>query len=149
MTKSIVLPAAMLMAMLAPALAQTASPEIGSTTGATTATTTLGSPTRVLTVDALGDMDLVGADGKEIGDIEGMVENNADKKQFVVLERGGFLGLGAKKTAVPLENLAVQGEKVTLRNMDVAQLDGMAEFENDNNAYRELGESQQITLPQQ
>jgi hypothetical protein len=48
-----------------------------------------------------------------------------------------------------VENLAVQGEKVTLRNMDVAQLDGTAEFSNDNNAYRELDDTQQINLTQQ
>lgn len=94
-------------------------------------------------------MDLVGADGKEIGDIEGVVENNADKKQFVLVERGGFLGLGAKKIAIPVENVAVQGEKATLRNMDVAQFDGMAEFGNDNNAFRELDDNQQVNLTQQ
>ena len=111
------------MAMLAPAMAQTSSPgtaptppaasspavtapaspsapssaapEAGSTTGST-AGTTLGSTARILTVDALEDMEFVGTDGKEIGDIEGVVENNTDKKQFVVIERGGFLGFGAK-----------------------------------------------------
>jgi hypothetical protein len=177
MTKAFILPAAMLMAMLAPAMAQTSSPdtaptpsaapspavttpaspgappsaapEAGSTTGSTTATTTLGSTTRILTVDALEDMDLIGADGKEIGDIEGVVENNADKKQFVVIERGGFLGFGAKAITIPLENLAVQGEKVSLRNIDVAQLDGMTEFTNDNNTFRDLDDSQQINLTQQ
>jgi len=176
MTKAFILPAAMLVAMLAPATAQTSSPETaptppaasspaatpvspstppsaapeaGSTTGSTTATTTLGSTARILTVDALEDMDLVGADGKEIGEIEGVVENNSDKKQFVVIERGGFLGFGAKTVTVPLENVTVQGEKVTLRNMDVAQLDGMADFKNDNNAFRDLDDSQQINLTQQ
>ena len=167
------LAAAMTIAMLAPAVAQTSTsdpapatppaassptttapaappiPAPGTTTGSTTAASPLGTATRMLTVDALGDMDLVGADGKEIGDIEGVVENNADKKQFVLVERGGFLGFGAKEIAVPVENLAVQGEKVTLRNMDVAQLDGMTEFGNDNNAYRELDDTQQINLTQQ
>ena len=177
MTKAFVLPAAMLMAMLAPAMAQTSSPdtappppaasspavttpaspsaplpaapEAGSTTGSTTATTTLGATARILTVDALEDMDLVGADGKEIGDIEGVVENNADKKQFVIIERGGFLGFGAKTITVPLENVTVQGERVTLRNMDVAQLDVLEEFKNDNNAFRDLDDTQQINLTQQ
>ncbi len=132
-----------------PAAPQAAAPAPGTTTGSTTATSTLGTATRMLTVDALEDMDLVGADGKEIGDIEGVVENNADKKQFVLVERGGFLGFGAKEIAVPVENLAVQGEKVTLRNMDVAQLDGMTEFTNGNNAFRELDDTQQINLTQQ
>jgi sporulation protein YlmC with PRC-barrel domain len=166
--------AAMTMATLAPAAAQTppsdpappatsaptvpapispappsASPAPGTTTGSTTATTTLGSTARILTVDALEDMDLVGVDGKEIGDIEGVVVNKADKKQFVVVERGGLLGFGAKKIAIPVENVAVQGEKVTLRNMDVAQLDGMTELSNDNNAFYELEDNQQINLTQQ
>jgi PRC-barrel domain len=126
-------------APISPAPPPSASPAPGTSTG----TTTLGSTARLLTVDALEDMDLVGADGKEIGDIEGVVENNADKKQFVLVERGGFLGFGAKKIAIPVENVAVHGEKVTLRNMDVAQLDGMTEFTNDD-AYRELDDNQQI-----
>jgi hypothetical protein len=153
------LAAAMTITMLAPAVAQTSTSDPtpaappaasspttitppsaalapGTTTGSTTATATLGSTARTLTVDALEDMDFVGADGNEIGDIEGVVENNADKKQFVLVERGGFLGFGAKELAIPLENVAVQGEKVTLHNMDVAQLDGMTEFTNDNNAFR-------------
>jgi sporulation protein YlmC with PRC-barrel domain len=169
------LAAAMTIAMLAPAVAQTstpapapaappaassptttapatppaAAPAPGTTTGSTTATSTLSTATRMVTVDALGDMDLVGADGKEIGDIEGVVENNANKKQFVLVGRGGFLGFGAKELAIPVENVTVQGEKVTLRNMDVAQLDGMTEFTNDNNAFRELDDTQQINLTQQ
>ena len=176
MTQAVILPAAMLMAMLAPAMAQTSSPgtaptppaassptvtapaspsapssaapEAGSTTGST-AGTTLGSTARILTVDVLEDMEFVGTDGKEIGDIEGVVENNTDKKQFVVIERGGFLGFGAKTITLPLENVAVQDEKITLRNMDVAQLDGLAEFKNDNNAFRDLDDTQQINLTQQ
>lgn len=167
------LAAAMAIALLAPAVAQTSTsdpapatppaassptttapaapptPAPGTTIGSTTATSPLGTATRMLTVDALGDMELVGADGKEIGDIGGVVENNADKKQFVLVERGGFLGFGAKEIAVPVENLAVQGGKVTLRSMDVAQLHGITEFSNDNNAYRELEDTQQINLTQQ
>lgn len=178
MTKAFVLSVAMLATLMVPATAQTSSPgmaqtppaastpavttpgspggaptssapEAGATTGSTTATTALGSTARILSVDALEDMDLVGADGKEIGDIEGVVENNTDKKQFVVIERGGFLGFGTKTITLPLENIAVQGEKVTLRNMDVAQLDGLAEFKNDSNAFRDLDDSQQISVTQQ
>jgi hypothetical protein len=136
-------------ATTAPAAPPTSAPAPGTTTGSTTATSPLGTATRMLAVNALEDMDLVGADGKEVGDIEGVVENNADKKQFVLVERGGFLGFGAKEIAIPVENIAVQGEKVTLRNMDAAQLDGMTEFSNDNNAYRDLDDSQQINLTQQ
>jgi sporulation protein YlmC with PRC-barrel domain len=142
-------PAASSPTTTAPATPPAAAPAPGTTTGSTTATSTLSTATRMVTVDALGDMDLVGADGKEIGDIEGVVENNANKKQFVLVGRGGFLGFGAKELAIPVENVTVQGGKVTLLNMDVAQLDGMTEFTNDNNAFRELDDTQQINLTQQ
>src|SRR5215207_1738331 len=99
----------------------TAQPPSGTSTGATSAATTPAGATRQLTVNALEDKGLVGPDGKKIADVEGMVENNADKKQFVIVERGGFLGIGAKEIAISIENIAVQGDKVMLRNMDVAQ----------------------------
>jgi hypothetical protein len=101
-----------------------------------------------MTVDAVEDMDLVTAAGAEVGDIEGVVENTADKKQFLVVKRGGFLGFGGKEVAVPLENVAVQNGKVVLRGMDVAQVEAMPQFNNENNAYRELDDTQQVSLAQ-
>jgi len=150
---SLALVAAMVMAMMAPASAQISqsgpapdSPRAvpGSTTGAATLTGT----TQILTVGALEKMDLVGAVGKEIGTIDGVVELNVDNKQFALVKRGGLLGLGAKEISIPLENLAVQSGKVTVRNMDTAQLDGIPEFKNDDNVYHRLDGTQQISLSQ-
>jgi hypothetical protein len=94
-------------------------------------------------------MDLVNAEGREIGSIEGVVENAADTKRFVLIKRGGFLGLGTKQIAIPLENFAVHAGKVTLRNMDATQLDEAPRFNNKGHAYRKLDRTQQISLPQQ
>jgi hypothetical protein len=145
-----VLMAAMTMAMLAAAAAQTSSsaPVPGTASGSTTATATVSGTTRILTVDALEAMDLVGADGRKIGAIEGVVENTADNTPFALVRRGGLLGFGAREIAIPLENLAVQSGKVTLRNMDTAQLNGTPEFNNSGNAYRRLDATQQISLAQ-
>jgi hypothetical protein len=117
-------------------------------TGASKAPATLGSPLRQIKVDELKDMHVVGADGKKIAEIERVVESSADTKQFVVIERGGFLGIGAKETAIPIENIAVQGDKATLRNLDAARLDGMPEYTNENNAFRELDNDQQVSVAQ-
>jgi len=46
-----------------------------------------------MSVDTLKDKDLMGASSDELGDIDSVVERNADKKQFLVVGRGGFLGL--------------------------------------------------------
>jgi hypothetical protein len=47
-------------------------------------------PTRQMSVSALKDKDLMGAHSGELGDIERVVESNADKKQFLII--GGLLG---------------------------------------------------------
>jgi hypothetical protein len=117
--------------------------------GSTTAIATLKGTTRILTVDALAAMDLVGADGKGIGTVDGVVETNADNKRFALVRRGGLLGLGAREVAIPLENLAVASGKVILRNMDTAQLDRSPEFLDDRNAYRRLDGTQEIGVQQQ
>ncbi|SCY81998.1 PRC-barrel domain-containing protein [Microvirga guangxiensis] len=119
-----------------------------SATGSTTGMATFRTVTRILTVDALGNMDVVSRDGKAVGSIDGVVECNTDKKRLVLIERGGLLGLGAKTIALPLDNIAIQSGKVTLHNLDIAQLDGMPEFREDDTAFRKLSDIQQITLLQ-
>src|SRR5215207_9507218 len=69
-------------------------------TGASKAPTTLGSPMRQIQVDELEGMDVLGGDRNKIAEIERVVERIADNKQFVVVERGGFLGIGGRETAV-------------------------------------------------
>ena len=75
-----------------------------------------------MTVSALTDKDLVGARDNEVGDIERVVESNADKKQYLVISRGGFLGLFETEVLVPLENVAAQGDRIVLRNLTEEQV---------------------------
>ena len=133
-----------------PGASQVVPSATGTTSASIPAASTPASITRQLTVDALEDMELVASGStEEIGDIEGVVESTADKKHFVLIERGGFLGFGAKQVAIPLENLAAENDRLVVRNMDVAQLDALPEFENANDAFRELDDAQQVTLPTQ
>ena len=120
----------------------------GSTSGTGAPSSSTANITSQMTVDAVEDMDLVTAAGAEVGDIEGVVENTADKKQFLVVKRGGFLWFGGKEVAVPLDNVGVRNGKVVLRGMDVAQVEAMPEFRKENNAYRELDDTQQVSLAQ-
>ena len=119
------------------------------TTGTVTGSAGGAANLRQMTIDSLTDMDLVGLDGKEIGEIEGVVESTNGGARFALVERGGVLGFGGKTVAIPLENIAVQGDRVMLRNMDMAALDAMPAYKNENNAYRELDDEQQINVPQQ
>ncbi|KAA2234672.1 PRC-barrel domain-containing protein [Salinarimonas soli] len=140
------------LAVATAAAAQTpapASPPADITTGTVTAGAGAAANLRQMTIDTLTDMDLVGLDGKEIGEIEGVVESANGGARFALVERGGVLGFGAKTIAIPLENLVVQGDRVMLRNMDLAALDAMPTYKNENKAYRELDDEQQINVPQQ
>ena len=147
-TKSLLLTSATALFLAGPVGAQTPTPTVPEATGAVTGSAMASSILRQMSVDALEDMDFVGADGKEIGEIDGVVEGQ-DGKRFALIERGGFLGIGAKKIAVPLDNLAVQGDRLVLRNMDTAALDAMPAYKNENNAFREIDDEQQVGIAQQ
>jgi sporulation protein YlmC with PRC-barrel domain len=90
--------------------------------GRATAPAQPATPMKQMTVSALTDKDLVGAKDNEVGDIERVVESNADKKQHLVISRGGFLGLFETEVLVPLENVAAQGDRIVLRNLTEEQV---------------------------
>ena len=99
-----------------------------------------------MTVSALTDKDLEGPNANEVGDIERVVEANGDKKQHLVISRGGFLGLFESEVLVPLENVAVQGDRIVLRNMSEEQVKALPKFERGSNTHRELEDSATVTL---
>jgi sporulation protein YlmC with PRC-barrel domain len=99
-----------------------------------------------MTVSALTDKDLVGAKDNEVGDIERVVESNADKKQHLVISRGGFLGLFETEVLVPLDKVAAQGDRIVLRNMTPEQIKTLPAF--DKAGFRELESSATVTLAQ-
>ncbi len=99
-----------------------------------------------MSVIMLKDKDLVGANSGELGDIERVVESKADKKRFLVISRGGFLGLFETDVLVPLDNVAVRNDQVVARDLTVEQLKALPKFESDDNAYQVLENNQSITL---
>jgi hypothetical protein len=103
-------------------------------------------PAQQMIVSALTDKDLMGAKDDKVGGIERVVESNADQKPFLVINRGGFLGLFATKILVPLENVTVEGDRIELRNLTNEQLDPLPKYTGDSNMYRELERSQRITV---
>jgi hypothetical protein len=104
-------------------------------------------PMKQMTVSALTDKALEDITGSEIGDIERVVERVADKKQYIVVSTGGFLGLFETKRAVPLDNVAVQGGYILLYNMTYDHMKTLPRFGNYNdNAHRELDNGQTVTI---
>ena len=106
-------------------------------------------PMKQMTVSDLTDKDLVGARDNEVGEIERVVESTADKKQHLVISRGGLLGLFETEVLVSLENVAVQGDRIVLRNLTEEQVKALPKYTRDDKAYRELDDSQSVSLSEQ
>jgi sporulation protein YlmC with PRC-barrel domain len=99
-----------------------------------------------MTVSALTDKDLERITGSEIGDIERVVESVADKKQYLVVSTGGFLGLFDTERVIPLNNVTVQGDHILLHNMTDDQLTTLPKFDNSGKVYRELDSGQTVAV---
>lgn len=101
--------------------------------------------TRLLGIDdggdvAPGDMvqvtaaDLEGRDvhtlrGEEVGEIEGIFEN--DGQLYAIISHGGFLGMGEDEIAIPAERIAMQGDEIVLLGLTDEQLDQMPDYDFD------------------
>lgn len=64
-----------------------------------------------LTVDELEDMDIVGPDGEEIGDVEDILIDADNRIVAVVAEFGGWLDIGDREVILPLEHLGLQADR--------------------------------------
>lgn len=75
-----------------------------------------------ITADELEGMDVVSQNGEKIGEIKKITsDKQSGPAQFVILSRGGILGIGAEKIAVPLSAFEILGDQARL-NVDESKL---------------------------
>jgi sporulation protein YlmC with PRC-barrel domain len=55
---------------------------------------------------------LYGADGEELGTVDNVVMSQDDQKPAVLVGVGGFLGIGERQVAVPLDRLSMEGDRL-------------------------------------
>jgi sporulation protein YlmC with PRC-barrel domain len=78
--------------------------------------------------------DLVGksvynAAGERIGEIDDIVlSKSAASQPEAVIGVGGFLGIGEKKAAVPLNSLSMQGDRIVASNLTKEQVQSMSNY---------------------
>ncbi|WP_029029626.1 PRC-barrel domain-containing protein [Salinarimonas rosea] len=124
-----------------PASAQTA---VETAPGA--ATGGLGISSVFATADDLDDVEVWGANGEEIGEVEEVVVG-ADGTHYIVLEVGGFLGIGDDDVAIPMDRFAARGDEgLVLVSMTEDELEQMAEYEEGDAGYTVLGGADPIEI---
>lgn len=81
-------------------------------------------------VQRLVGQNVVGAGGQNAGEVDDLlIDRNGQVRAFVI-EWGGILGIGARRAAVPVENLqfGAEGERVQL-NMTREQLEQLPRYD--------------------
>lgn len=81
-----------------------------------------------MTVGELEDSDVYGATGEEIAEIDDVLIDPSTDVFAVELDVGGFLGLGEKNVAVPLDALTATDGGFTI-SMTEEELEAMPEYD--------------------
>lgn len=113
----------------------------GTSPGTTSGTTGSSSGTQMQTgqssmagdqVAAMGEKlegkDLYGADNQKVGEIDKVVMGPDNKANSVLVDIGGFLGIGAKTVSIPVSQLRADGDRVVAQNLTKEQARAMEEY---------------------
>jgi sporulation protein YlmC with PRC-barrel domain len=139
--KILLVSAAMLIA--APVLAQTGTTTPSTTpstkppsSGTTTAPSATTTPGTMKSTDFRGMKanDLIGktvynSAGESVGEIDDLVISKSNKATAAVVGVGGFLGMGERKAAIPLDQMSMQGDRVVAANLTKDEVKRMGEFQ--------------------
>ncbi|MEX6506175.1 peptidoglycan-binding protein [Jiella sp. M17.18] len=110
--------------------------------GATVAVSQSATGRQKVSVRNLLQYDVVGANGKKVGNIERII--NMKNRLYAVAGHGGFLGIGEQKTAIPLSSLVLQNQALVapkLTKNQAQSLQGVPQ-----NGYSELNPNTQVTI---
>ena len=91
-------------------------------------------------------MNVVNARGNQLGDVEHVLVKSDDKKPYVVIGHGGFLGLGEKQVALPLDSMMVRDGKLVMRNMTDDQIRAMPSWTKDTAGYSEYSSNEPLQI---
>lgn len=124
----------------ATAPARTAAATTGAMTPATTApggaTTASTSATGPMTAARLRGMDIYSQDNQKLGDVDRVVQTT-DGKSFVLVGFGGFLGIGERKVAIPVEQIASRGDRLVVTSLTNDQLKALPAYDGSARGYRD------------
>ncbi|HEX2555844.1 MAG TPA: PRC-barrel domain-containing protein [Microvirga sp.] len=83
---------------------------------------------QALTASRLADMTLYNAREEKLGEVEAVVSDGGGRTLLVV-SHGGFLGLGEKRVAVPVEHVALRGDRLIADGLTDDQIRALPGYE--------------------
>lgn len=113
--------------------AQDATPGSSTAQGSAGSTGAMGSGMAAMNADQLKGKDLYGADNEKVGEIDGVLMGPDNKANSVLVDIGGFLGIGAKTVAIKWDEItppqAGQDNADIKTTMTKQELEALPEFQ--------------------
>ena len=98
-----------------------------------------------LAVSRLRDMNLYNANGDMLGDVEHVISDGQGRNS-IVIGKGGFLGLGEKQVAIPLDNVVLRGDRLVTTKLSDEQIKAMPEWKRGQQTDLDPGKTVQVRL---
>ncbi|MBJ6127096.1 PRC-barrel domain-containing protein [Microvirga splendida] len=111
-------------------------------TGAVDATANV----RPFAIRDLEDMDVYSLRGQQIGEVKRVVRRLGDNRSFVILEHGGFLGLGEKEVPIPLNRVFMMGDRLVAAGLTEAEVEAMRDWDFNDREYSEIGDNETVEI---
>ena len=100
--------------------------------------------TEMAVSDLIG-MEVYNFNGEDLGDVERIAQNGGET--FVIIEHGGFLGLGENEYALPMARILMNENGLVMEGLTEEELESMPEY--DRGVETELGAGEQIEIRSQ
>jgi hypothetical protein len=94
-----------------------------------------------INVEKLEDMALYNARGDKMGEVEEVVSGPGNAL-YLIVAHGGFLGLGQKQVAMPIEQVAMRGDRLVAETVTDEQIRAMPSFDTGDKNYKEAEDGQ-------
>src|SRR3954453_11975102 len=88
-------------------------------------------PTLNVTVDQLEEMEIYGANGEEIGEVDDVLVDASAKPVAISADVGGFLGVGEKGVVIGLDQVTADGDHLKV-NMTKDQIQALPAYQDDD-----------------
>lgn len=86
--------------------------------------------------------DLYGADDEKIGAVDKVVMGPNNRASSVLVDIGGFLGMGAKTVSIPVSQLQADGDRIVAQNITRERARDMQEYRPADNGSGSTGQKQ-------
>ena len=106
------------------------------------------SATRSFRITDLENRDVYSVRGQKIGEVKRLVRRIGDNQGYIVLEHGGFLGLGEKEVPLPLNRMFMMGDRLVAAGMTEPEIRAAADWDFNDREYREFGNNEAVEIGQ-